>query len=382
MKNLFSHIAFSWRALAFGFGLFSAAAAGAALPEYTVASEEQFPAVSPGTATRLIVKSESLGDRMIVDVWFPPTYDAASADSYPVVYVHDGQNLFDPALSFSTVAWELDMTAANLAGAGKIVSPIIVGIHNRGSKNLRPNDYFPEKAVDYIPAAGKDASLIWETCLAGFYGDEHASFVATELKPLIDELYNTLPDRNHTFAMGSSMGALASLYLLCEYPETFGGAACMSTHWIGSFKMNADYSLQDDPVCARAMLDYMAANLPETEEYKLYLDQGTTGWDADYQTYESEARKIAGNRGYNIADGTLMTYDAAGAGHNEWFWQQRAARPLTFLLSNFSDGVTGVEIETAPADSPLYDLSGRQVASAPSPGVYIRGNVKVKIMRY
>lgn len=377
MIKLFSNITIIWRALAIAFVLFGAEGICAAFPEYMVAPVEQFPAVSPGKSVRLIVKSESLGDEMTVDVWFPPTYNEGRAEGYPVVYALDGQNLFDSSLSFSSVAWELDRTAASLAEDGKIEAPIIVGVHNRGSKNLRPNDYFPEKAANYIPEADEGLSLIWETCSAGFFGDEHASFISTELKPLIDWLYNTNSDRDHTFAMGSSMGALAALYLLCEYPYTFGGAACMSTHWIGSFKMNADYSLQDDPVCAQAILDYMAAHLPDAAMHKLYLDQGTSGWDADYLKYESKACSIAESRGYSAKDGSLMTHGESGAGHNEWYWQQRVSRPLTFLLDNLPAGVRDIETEEAPSTGPLYDLTGRKVASFPSPGLYIRGNAKV-----
>ncbi len=358
--------------------LAAAPALPGALPEYSVAPPQEFPAVSPGSAVRLSVASETLADDMTVDVWLP-TYDAALPGGYPVVYVHDGQNLFDPSLSFSTVAWELDQTAASLASKGEIAAPIIVGIHNRGAKNLRPNDYFPEKAMSYISAADRDRTFVRETCSAGFFGDEHAEFVACELKPLIDDMFNTAPDRGHTFAMGSSMGALASMYLLCEYPDIFGGAACMSTHWIGSFKMNADYSLQPDAVCAAAVLAYMDGNLPDPAQRRLYLDQGTTGWDADYLQYETLARAITERHGYSADNGSLMTFDASGAGHNEWFWQQRAARPLTFLLKNLAGVADAVTDEDGEADAPLYDLLGRRVAGRPAPGLYIRGSRKILI---
>ena len=345
----------------------------AKLPDYQVAPECTHPTVYPGSSTRLVVSSDAMGDRLTVDVWFPPTYSAVSSQGFPVVYAHDGQNLFDPSISFANVAWELDSTGARLAEEGRIQAPIIVGIHNRGSKDLRPNDYFPEKAIRYIPET--DGSLIWTTCASGFSGDEYAAFVATELKPLIDHLYNTDSGRDHTFTVGSSMGGLASLYLFCEYPEVFGGAASLSTHWIGSCEMNSDYSLQPDPVCAGALLDYMAACLPDPEGRRLYLDQGTAGWDADYLEYESAARDIAGNRGYSIDNGTLMTYDAVGAWHNEWFWQKRAYRPLTYLLGKQAGGVEKTEI--CDSDGPYYDLHGNPVTGHLSRGIYIHNGVKL-----
>lgn len=350
----------------------------AGMPEYRLASADSSPSVSPGTSKRLIVKSECLDDEMTVDVWFSPSYNFSVPDGFPVIYAYDGQNLFDPALSFANVAWELDKTAGTLAEKGEIAAPIIVGIHNRGGKNFRPNDYFPEKAVGYISDSDKDYSLIWQTCAAGFYGDEHAAFTATELKPLIDYLYNTNSGRDHTFVMGSSMGALASLYLLCEYPDIFGGAACLSTHWIGSLVMNPDYTLQDDYVCARAILDYMDEKLPEAAHRKLYLDQGSTEWDADYLAYESEARDIARNHGYSENDATLMTFDALGSGHNEWYWQQRTDRPLKFLLGNLSSGVMEIKDNSPDRTAPIYDLTGRIVkSSTPAHGIYVQSGKKI-----
>lgn len=352
---------------------------GSELPEYTVVGGSAVPKVNPGTATRLLIKSGTLADKITVDIWLPDGYSDSAPDGFPVVYAHDGQNLFDPALSFSTVAWELDKTASSLADKGIIAAPIIVGIHNRGAKNLRPNDYFPEKASGYIAEADMNSTQLWSTCAAGFNGDEHAAFVADELKPLIDYLFNTAPDPAHTAAIGSSMGGLAALYLLCEYPDVFGAAACMSTHWIGSFKMNPDYSLSPDPVCAQAVLDYMDDKLPAPGSHRLYLDQGTTGWDADYIEYEKKARDIAQQHSYSTDAGTLQTFDAAGAGHNEWYWQQRAHRPLTFLLKDLSAGTANIEVDTDADDTMLSDLTGRAVCGTPLPGIYLKKGSKVII---
>lgn len=182
-----------------------------------------------------------------------------------------------------------------------------------------------------------------------------------------------------TFAIGSSMGALASMYLLCEYPEIFGGAACMSTHWIGSLNLNSDYTMNDDEVCANAILQYLSDNLPSDSQHRLYLDQGTTGWDAGYLKYEVVAREIVRGKGYTEENGQLYVYDARGAGHNEWYWQQRIFIPLKFLLSKsaIEAGSDAVVVPAADCgnDGLIYDLSGKsypfsQFGSLPG-GVYI-----------
>lgn len=351
------------------------AANASELPPYTVLPPSEGPTVTSGSVTTYSVVAEPLGSDVIVTVCTPDGYQASRPEGYPVVYAHDGQNLFDPSKSFAGVAWELDATAQKLIDEGKIEAPVIVGIYNRGA--LRPSDYFPEGALGFIPAADRELTYIFETCGGLFYGDGEARFVATQLKPLIDSLYNTQPDRGNTFAMGSSMGALASLCLMCEYPGVFGGAACLSTHWNGSLHLDGNYNLTDDPVCAAAILAYMEARLPSPDGHRLYLDMGTLGWDADNRPYEAEAVRIAESRGYSPAHGTLMVYDAAGAGHNEYFWQQRVDRPLCFLLGQSRESsLAGVVADDCGVT--VVNLRGEifpESARLPA-GIYIRGRAK------
>ncbi len=329
------------------------------------------------------VFSECLGAEVIVDVWTPAEYDASSGKRYPTVYAHDGQNLFDASFSFAGVPWGLDVACYRLASDPDFVMPIIVGINNRGAEGLRPSDYFPENVLGYISPEQMENTFIYDTCNDIFLGNEEAAFVAEELKPLIDSIYDTDPGMATTFAMGSSMGALASMYLLCEYPNIFGGAACMSTHWIGSLSLNPDYTMNDDEVCADAILQYLSEHLPSDGFHRLYMDQGTLGWDAGYLKYESVAREIVIDKGYTEENGRLYLYDAIGAGHNEWYWQQRADIPLKFLLSRSaieSAGLMEVTDDSCIADI-ISDLTGRlypvSVFSSLPGGLYITKGKKL-----
>ncbi|MDE7412796.1 MAG: esterase family protein [Muribaculaceae bacterium] len=339
------------------------ASASAQLPQYDII-DTGTPASSYGNITRMAVDSEYLGGKIIVDVWTPSQYAKDDGKRYPVVYAHDGQNLFDASFSFAGVPWAIDKACVQLANDPDFVMPIVVGINNRGSEGLRPNDYFPENALDYISPEDRENTFIYDTCKDIFLGNEEAAFVATELKPLIDTLYETAPGVTTTFAMGSSMGGLASIYLLCEYPEIFGGAACLSTHWIGSLSLNADYTMNDDEICANAILQYLSDHLPTDGIHRLYMDQGTKDWDAGYLKYEVEAREIVRTKGYTEENGQLYVYDAKGAGHNEWYWQQRVKIPLKFLLSKSAiDSAEVMEIAADAVDSSkdafIYDLSGK-----------------------
>lgn len=287
------------------------------------------PVSAPGDVKRYTARCASLGSDFTVDVWFPEGYDRAGERRYPVVYMQDGQNLFDPKFAFGGTAWEIDKALGKLIDAGMIETPIIVGIHNRGT--CRPADYIPEKPLkEYLTAGQLAESGIGEVTGNRYYGDEYAAFVARELKPAVDIMFPTRPEREHTFIMGSSMGALASLYAMCEYPDVYGGVGCLSTHWIGNF----DYSSVLFPT---AMLEYLRDNLPTPGSHRLYLDRGTEGLDAAYGAWDDKAVALAEEKGYSTAGGTLYIYVDEGATHNERDWCARVDRALDFFLHNASD---------------------------------------------
>jgi predicted alpha/beta superfamily hydrolase len=144
-------------------------------------------------------------------IYFPPEYET-SGISYPVIYMHDGQNLFDAKTSFSG-EWEVDETLNNLAKQGKCV-PIVVGIENDGT----------ERIAEYTP---------WPNSkYGGGDGDKYMQFIVETLKPYIDKHFRTLPGRENTGIMGSSLGGLISQYGSLKYQETFSKAGLFSpAYW-------------------------------------------------------------------------------------------------------------------------------------------------------
>lgn len=179
-----------------------------------------------------------------VDVWCPPLATAATAVRYPVIYMHDGQNLFDPTTSLTTgVAWGVDAALARLIATGVTAGAIIVGIWNTP---LRVREYMPAQPL--ATAEATPARQQFETQLGGLpLSDNYLRFLVHELKPFIDTTYHTLPGPAHTFVMGSSMGGLISLYALAQYPAVFGAAGCVSTHW---------------PIRQARLVDYLARPCP------------------------------------------------------------------------------------------------------------------------
>lgn len=273
-----------------------------------------------GAIERHTIWSPQMADSIVVDVWLPDGYAAGADASYPVIYMHDGQNLFDASTTWNHQSWEMDTVMCALASRGEIRPAIIVGIHSDPA--TRVADLMPERAV---AGRGMEQTLASVTPAGTpVRGDAYAAFVARTLKPAVDSLYRTLPDPRHTTVMGSSMGGLMSIYTLCEYPDLFGNALCLSTHWIGTPEVADDF--------AAAMYDYLDLRLPDGGDgaHRLYFDHGTETIDALYGPAEERILSLVRTRGYG--PGTLLDLIAPGAPHTEDAWARRVSIPLRFLL--------------------------------------------------
>jgi enterochelin esterase-like enzyme len=248
-----------------------------------------------------------------VDVWLPPGYAQNPRKRYPVLYMHDGQNLFDPSLSFYTQTdWGLDEAMTRLIAEGGVREAIVVGIW---STPLRLQEYMPRKPVggDSLPIGVEGMG---ELPVSDIVSDAYLAFLVGELKPFIDETYRTRRGRDDTFIMGSSMGGLISLYAVAEYPQVFGGAGAVSTHW---------------PIGNGIVIDWLAKHLPDPRTHRLYFDHGTATLDAQYAPYQQRMDAIVRTQGY-VEGRNFMTRVFEGAEHSERAWRQRVDIPLVFLL--------------------------------------------------
>ncbi|HEY0965897.1 MAG TPA: alpha-amylase family glycosyl hydrolase [Opitutaceae bacterium] len=282
----------------------------------TTVSEATVVTVGPPRTARIERHSE-FSSRFVasrqVDVWLPPGYDADAAARFPVVYLHDGQSLFDPATSFGGVPWSVDRAMERLIAAGQARPAIVVGIWNTAARTA---EYFPQKAVSTQDLA-KIGGLVSRPD-APVQSDRYLRFLVEELKPFIDARYRTRPEREHTIVMGSSMGGLISAYALVEYPDVFGGAGCVSTHW---------------PAADGAVIDYLARRLPAPGRHRLYFDFGTETLDAGYEPFQRRMDEILRRAGYQEGK-DWITRAFPGAEHSEKSWRDRVAIPLAFLLGS------------------------------------------------
>ncbi len=260
-----------------------------------------------------------------VDVWFPKDYD--NTKTYSVLYMHDGQMLFDADKTWNGQEWGVDEHMSALLKTSKIKETIVVGIWNVYSE--RNANYFPQKVFETLDKENKEAlkrmaeKKNQETFINS---DDYLKFIVTELKPYIDTNFSTKTSPKDTAIMGSSRGGLISLYAICEYPDVFGTAACLSTHWIGT------YSNSESNQIPYAILDYMMDNLPSPTNHRIYFDYGTKTLDALYLNYQNLVTTALEYKSYDNESMVNLKFDEHE--HAEKFWNKRLATPLTFLLKN------------------------------------------------
>lgn len=288
-------------------------------------SISQVPKVSSGT----IKHYEKFESKYViprnVDVWLPDGYD--SKKKYAVLYMHDGKGLYDSAIMWNKQEWGVDEVLGRLLNEGRVKNCIVVGAWN--SEGTRHPEYFPQKPYERLSQVERDtitAQLqkmgrtkeIFKPISANYL-----KFLVEELKPFIDKNFSTKTDARNTFVAGSTMGGLISMYAICEYPNVFGGAACLSTHWPGTFKV------EGNPI-PEAFFNYLAKNLPNPKSHKLYFDYGDQTLDALYPPLQKKADQVIKAKGYTAKN--WMTNYFPGENHSEKAWNKRLDIPLLFLL--------------------------------------------------
>lgn len=269
-----------------------------------------------GTVEKLTLSSDLVSPRGI-EIWLPGSYGAEPARRYPVLYMHDGQNVFDPSQSkYSGWDWGVDEALTALG-----IEVIVVALHSVDT--TRNADYFPQKAYSETPEILGD----FGNDIGQLNADNYLRYLTDVVKPHIDATYRTRSGRSDTSIMGSSMGGLVSLYAITEYPNVFGAAGMVSPHF---------------PLADGALVSYFSTRLPDPATHRIYFDYGTLTLDHNYEGYQDmmdEAVIAAGfERGRN-----WTTRKFEGHDHSERAWRNRVHIPLQFLLADTS--IEGGEVQ-------------------------------------
>src|SRR5207302_6302583 len=246
--------------------------------------------------------SKILGNRRDVLVWLPRGYSRFSRKRHSVLYLQDGQNVFDAATSFAGVEWGVDETVQRLIRKKQIEPLIIVAVANMGEDRI--HEYAPTAAVIELHDHPKKRSR----GLAGIYG----RFLIEELKPFIDNKYRTKPEFEFTGLGGSSLGGLATLAIGIIFSETFSRLLVMSP------------SVWWDEFSILRLIGFLDQKPP----LKIWLDMGTG--EPDWEQVR-ELRDALIDRSWRL-DVDLKYLEVEGAGHNEAAWAARVEPALRFLF--------------------------------------------------
>ncbi|GGY43271.1 alpha/beta hydrolase-fold protein [Parvularcula lutaonensis] len=243
-----------------------------------------------------------------LSVWLPRDYDAPENASrrYRVIYMTDGQNLFDPRIANTGTDWGVDEAMMRGVEAGEFESAIIVATW---STDQRFEDYSP-----------------WHN------GPQYARFLKEELKPRIDAAFRTLPERENTFAMGSSMGGLMAMYLVTSHGDTFSACGCVSTHTPLSPNVVAEWTGEKADPTPYLTRDIEEGRLTIPEGVRMFFDYGTETLDAEYGPGHEELRRFFTSQGLEEGEDFLIR-EYPGAAHNEAAWRARVGDQLTWMLA-------------------------------------------------
>jgi len=294
------------------------------LPLFSVA---QIPKPSAGSVRHYPQFKSNFVAARDVDVWLP--HDYSSTKKYAVLYMNDGRDMFDTSHT-DWQEWRLDETLTLLKNESKIRDVIVVAIYSNGK--LRQSEYFPQGPFELLPKKQQDSiytvnapfskSLFFP---AKIQSAAYLKFIVEELKPFIDKSFSVYKNAQNTFIGGASMGALLSMYAICEYPKVFGGAACLSPHWPGIMPNKSTFFPD-------VMLAYLDKKAPSGKTHFIYFDHGDKTYDYYYGQTQIRVDSLFSAKGYSSKNYLSLRF--ANADHSTKSWAARVDKPLLFLLKS------------------------------------------------
>lgn len=262
-----------------------------------------------------------------ISVWLPPDYDKHPDMHFPVLYVHDGQNAIEDEASWTGYSWRLAGALTRLAERKLLKTtetnspPIVI---------MMP---CAEDRVTFVPRRHLEYGDISQT-----FAQAHADFVAKTLKPLIDSTFRTMPEKENTGVIGSSLGGQASLHLLLRHPDLFGKAACMSPAFQPSILTSVATSpssiLQDKTIYIDNGGDHESKKVPFLDPFDHI--SSNHWWNPGYWWLDSQLQPGI-DAMKTILDMKAVNYDYkkfAGGRHNERAWALRIDKPLLSLFGH------------------------------------------------
>lgn len=270
--------------------------------------------------------SEALGNERGIHIYLPPGYNMEPDRCYPVLYMHDGQGIFEPN-PFSNSSWQVHQTADRLISEGLMEPILIVGIENNGEDRMN----------EYAFGVGEGTSIPNDPKIVACKGEAYEKFLIEELKPFIDRSFRTLPDREHTALMGSSMGGLVTYHLGFRNPHVFSKLGILSPYFI-----------RLDP---NTLEENRLYNRYNRTDLKLWVDIGEIEANILVRHVRGVVQELV-DQGYMPGE-DLMFYEVPGAAHTEEDWAERVHMPLLYFF-----GQVGQPVSVKLYGSEKFGLTG------------------------
>ena len=293
------------------------------------ARTDTLSSIKKGMLLRAQLPSAYIPNRPL-DIWLPPSYHEGKRHN--VLYMYDGQMLFDAKSTWNGQEWRVDEIVDSLIDKQLMMPTIVVGLHNGG--NRRSFEYFPQRPASNLTTVFAD-SLFRNIANAHELDSTHAvnsdnylKYLVEEVKPYIDRSFRVNKSRVHTAIMGSSMGGLMSMYAIGEYPDIFGTALCLSTHWPGGFSQNEQIP--------QVFATYLKEHITPDRVGKIYFDYGTKTLDSMYGPIQKNMDEVLTDNLFTFNE-NWITLEFEGAAHDEQSWANRLHLPLIYAFGRNSE---------------------------------------------
>jgi enterochelin esterase-like enzyme len=261
-------------------------------------------ALAGGRIDKLVI------DDHLVEIWVPEKVVSYT----PVLVMHDGKNVFNPKTASHGDTWGV-LDALRDEKIASDLKPLIIAVHGLASES-RMLELAPEEIVLAHPDIWDNLPEDYKPKTNKPLNSRYNALIAEKIIPMVLEKYGIEHAMERTAIAGSSMGGLASMYLLAKYPKVFGAALCFSTHWI----LGHEY-----------MAEELVSFVPEAGKHKIYTDSGTEDLDLFYPPYHQRAVNALKQKGY-VRDRDLSYAIIPGTGHNEKAWAARVHLPINWWL--------------------------------------------------
>jgi predicted alpha/beta superfamily hydrolase len=267
-----------------------------------------------------LIRIENFPSRFIsprtVDIWLPNNFSLSK--KYDVLYMQDGQNLFNSEQAYNQQEWKVDETLDSLISNSVIQDCIVAGIWNKG--NNRYVEYYPQKALDHLSKKQR-VKFINENLESNPSADAYLKFIVYELKPYIDKNFPVQNDSLNSIIAGSNLGALISLYAICEYPHVFKAAACISVQ-----------QTVEDEYSGKAIIKYFKKHIPDPVSHRIYIDYFNLPSLENSDYFQISLDRLFNKKKYTSQN--YLSMDFKEMDSNEYLWSKRLYIPMLFLLGN------------------------------------------------